>query len=106
MDDNFGVNLYANRLVAIDPAQGRVRWYMNMKPRDLYDHDLQQTPVLGTMNIGGYDNPVVFTSGKHGYVAAVHRASGQEFRRRSAGRHDNDGLAEFLDELLNVYPGI
>ncbi|CAN5542698.1 hypothetical protein BH09CHL1_BH09CHL1_36890 [soil metagenome] len=106
MGDNFGENLYANCLVAIDPAQGRVLWYINMKPRDLYDHDNQQTPVLGTVNIGGFDAPVVFTSGKHGYVAAVHRASGQEFWRRSVGRHENDGLAEFPDELLSVYPGI
>jgi outer membrane protein assembly factor BamB/plastocyanin len=106
MSDNFGENLYANCLVAIDPAQGRVLWYINMKPRDLYDHDNQQTPVLGTVNIGGFDAPVVFTSGKHGYVAAVHRASGQEFWRRSVGRHENDGLAEFPDELLSVYPGI
>lgn len=106
LSQNFGENLYANCLVAIDPAQGRVLWYLNMKPRDLYDHDNQQTPVLGTVSISGVDNEVVFTAGKHGYVAAVHRASGQEFWRRSVGKHLNDGLAELPDELLDVYPGI
>lgn len=106
MSQNFGENLYANCLVAIDPAQGRVLWYLNVKPRDLYDHDNQQTPVLGTVTIGGVENDVVFTSGKHGYVAAVHRASGQEYWRRSVGKHLNDGLAELPDELLDVYPGI
>jgi outer membrane protein assembly factor BamB/plastocyanin len=106
MSENFGENLYANCLVAIDPAQGRVLWYLNVKPRDLYDHDNQQTPVLGTVTIGGVENDVVFTSGKHGYVAAVHRASGQEYWRRSVGKHMNDGLLELPDELLDVYPGL
>jgi plastocyanin len=64
--------------------------------------------VLGTVNIGGQDADVVFTSGKHGYVVAAHRASGQEFWRRAVGIHLNDGLLEFPDdeEGIEVYPGI
>ena len=102
-----GENLYANCLVALDPTQGRVLWWLNVKPRDYYDHDNQQSPVLGTVNIGGGDADVVFTSGKHGYVAAVHRGSGQEIWRRAVGIHLNDGLTSFPeDEVLEVYPGI
>lgn len=101
-----GENLYANCLVALDPAAGRVLWYINVKPRDVYDHDNQQTPILGTVSIGGVDTDVVFTSGKHGYVVAVHRESGQEFWRRSVGLHLNDGLTELPEETIEVYPGI
>ncbi|MGB3329780.1 MAG: PQQ-binding-like beta-propeller repeat protein [Thermomicrobiales bacterium] len=101
-----GENLYANCLVALDPAQGRVLWYLNVKPHDVYDHDNQQTPVLGTVKIGGQDADMVFTSGKHGYVAAVHRSSGQEVWRRAVGKHMNDGLSVLPDELIDVYPGL
>lgn len=103
-----GENLYANCLVALDPNAGRVLWYLNVKPRDNYDHDNQQSPVLGTVNIGGEDADVVFTSGKHGYVVAVHRVSGQEYWRRAVGIHLNDGMLEFPDteEGIEVYPGI
>lgn len=101
-----GMNNYANCLVALDPNQGKVLWYVNVKPRDLYDHDNQQTPVLASVNIGGQDVPVVFTSGKHGYVVAVHRDSGQEFWRRSVGKHLNDGMIELPEEPIEVYPGL
>jgi len=101
-----GQNLYANCLVALDPNAGRVLWYVNVKPNDIYDHDNQQTPVLGTVNIGGEDADLVYTSGKHGYVVAVHRSSGQELWRRSVGIHMNDGLFELPDETITVFPGI
>lgn len=104
-----GMNNYANCLVALDPNQGKVLWYYNVKPRDLYDHDNQQTPVLATVQIGDADADVVYTAGKHGYVAAVHRESGQVIWQRAVGLHQNDGLLELPEsdeEALEVFPGI
>jgi glucose dehydrogenase/plastocyanin len=101
-----GMNNYANCLVALDPTQGKVLWYYNVKPRDMYDHDNQQTPVLATVQIGGADADLAFTSGKHGYVAAVHRSSGQVAWHRPVGKHQNDGLLELPEEPIEVFPGI
>lgn len=102
-----GENLYANCLVAIDPRVGKVLWYLNVHPRDLYDHDNQLTPVLGTVTQGDSTADLAFTSGKHGYVAAVHRGSGQEVWRRAVGKHQNDGLLDLpAEEPIEVYPGI
>jgi alcohol dehydrogenase (cytochrome c) len=104
-----GPNDYANCLVALDPNQGRLLWYVNVKPADLFDHDNQQTPVLATIQVGGVDTDVVYTSGKHGYVAAVHRYSGQEFWRVPVGLHRHDGLAALPDgedNALEVFPGL
>jgi len=102
-----GQNDYANNLVKLDPNSGAVVWNVNIKPHDLFDLDNQQTPVLGTVNIGGVDTEVVFTTGKHGYIAAVHRDSGQEFWKRSVGTHKNDGLNEVPEgETIEVFPGI
>jgi glucose dehydrogenase/plastocyanin len=101
-----GMNNYANCLVALDPKRGKVLWYYNVKPRDMYDHDNQQTPVLATVQIGGADADLAFTSGKHGYVAAVHRSSGQVAWHRPVGKHQNDGLLELPEEPIEVFPGI
>ncbi len=104
-----GPNDYANCLVALDPAQGKVLWYINVKPADLYDHDNQQTPVLASVQIGGIDTDVVYTSGKHGYVVAAHRVSGQEIWRVPVGKHMNDGLLELPDgeeNALEILPGL
>lgn len=101
-----GENNYANCLIAIDPAQGKLLWYLNVKPRDYYDHDNQITPVLGTIMQGESEADVVFTAGKHGYVAAVHRASGHEIWRRAVGKHQNDGMLDLPEEPIEVYPGI
>ena len=101
-----GTNDYANNVVALDPNQGKVLWNINLKPRDLYDHDNQQSPVLGTVEINGFDAPLVFTSGKHGYVAAVHRDSGQELWKIPVGKHQNDGLLALPDEAIEIFPGL
>ena len=102
-----GKNNYANNLVKLDPNAGAVVWSANVKPRDLFDLDNQQTPVLATVQIGGVEVEVVFTTGKHGYVAAYHRDSGQEFWRRSVGYHQNDGLLEVPEgETIEVFPGV
>jgi outer membrane protein assembly factor BamB len=100
-----GANDYANNLVALDPNKGKVLWNINVKPRDLYDHDNQQSPVLATVSIGGADADVVFSSGKHGYVVAAHRESGQEYWRVPVGTHKNDGLLELPKDYIEVYPG-
>ncbi|MGC4189798.1 MAG: PQQ-binding-like beta-propeller repeat protein [Thermomicrobiales bacterium] len=100
-----GENDYANNLVALDPNQGKVLWNVNVKPRDLYDLDNQQTPVLASVSMGGVDTNVVYTSGKHGYVVAAHRESGQEFWRVPVGTHKNDGLLELPEESIEIFPG-
>ncbi|MGB3330907.1 MAG: PQQ-binding-like beta-propeller repeat protein [Thermomicrobiales bacterium] len=102
----LGVNDYANNLVALDPRAGKILWSLNVKPRDIYDHDNQETPILGTVKIGDVDTEVVFTTGKHGYVVAAHRVSGQEFWRVAVGKHQNDGLLELPPDGLDILPGV
>lgn len=89
-----GPNDYANNLVALDPNQGRVLWSINVKPHDIYDHDNQHTPVLGDVDIGGVVTPLVFSSGKHGFVLAAHRESGIEYWKTPIGLHVNDMLTQ------------
>ena len=69
-------------------------WSINVKPHDIYDHDNQNTPVLGDVDIGGVVTPLVFSSGKHGFVLAAHRESGIEYWKVPVGQHVNDMLTE------------
>ncbi|CAN5586576.1 methanol/ethanol family PQQ-dependent dehydrogenase [soil metagenome] len=101
-----GPNDYANSLVALDPNAGKVLWYINIKPHDLFDHDNQQTPVLADVEQDGTIVKLVFSSGKHGFVVAADRTSGIEVWRNTVGRHLNDTVAALGEETVEVFPGV
>ncbi|MGH2551415.1 MAG: PQQ-binding-like beta-propeller repeat protein [Thermomicrobiales bacterium] len=102
-----GPNDYANSTVALDPAAGGIKWYLNVRPHDLVDHDNQQTPVLGTAEIDGVETNIVFSSGKYGYVVAIDRETGVELWRTAVGKHENDDLTELpADDPVIIFPGV
>jgi outer membrane protein assembly factor BamB len=105
-----GPDLYTDSLVKLDPATGKLRWYYQATPHDLYDWDFQDPPILA--RVGG--RQVVLGAGKSGVVAALDANSGKLLWRRDVGTHnghDNDGLYAMRHEYskLNlpetVYPG-
>lgn len=104
-------NDYANAIMKINPATASYDWYLNVKPFDLFDLDNQLSPVLASVTIDGAETPVVFTSGKHGFVVAVHQETGEELWRTAVGKHQNDDktdtdlLALPEGEYLEVFPG-
>jgi alcohol dehydrogenase (cytochrome c) len=44
--DRVGDNLYSNSILALDPDTGKLKWYFQFTPHDLYDYDATQIPVL------------------------------------------------------------
>jgi outer membrane protein assembly factor BamB len=97
-----GDNDYANCILKMDPKTATLDWYYNVKPHDLFDLDNQLTPVLA--NVDGRD--VVFTSGKHGIVVSLDRATGEVLWRTPVGTHMNDDAQEIPEgESLEVWPG-
>jgi len=105
-----GKNLYTDSLVKLDAKTGKLQWYYQLTPHDLFDWDLQNPPILTTVN--GRD--AVVTSGKSGIVIAVDRQTGELLWKRPVGKHnghDKDGVAAMkgdYDNLklpLEVYPG-
>lgn len=97
-----GDNDYANAIIKIDPKTASVDWYINVKPFDLFDLDNQLTPILADVE----GTPMVFTAGKHGYVVAINRETGEELWRTAVGKHQNDDLTELpADEYIEVFPG-
>ncbi len=97
-----GDNDYTNSLIRINPDTAGIDWYINVKPGDLFDLDNQLTPIIADVD----DVPMVFSSGKHGYVVAVNRETGEELWRTAVGTHQNDDLTELpTDEPIEVFPG-
>jgi outer membrane protein assembly factor BamB len=84
-----GPDLYTDSVVKLSPA-GKLLWYYQLTPHDLYDWDLQNPPVLTTAN----GRPVVIDGGKAGIMIELDAQTGKLLWQRPVGGHDgheNDG---------------
>jgi outer membrane protein assembly factor BamB len=85
-----GPDLYTDSVVKLSP-QGKLLWYYQLTPHDLYDWDLQNSPVLTTAN----GQPVVIDGGKAGIMIELSATTGKLLWKLPVGvhtGHDNDGL--------------
>jgi alcohol dehydrogenase (cytochrome c) len=85
-----GPDLYTDSVVKLSP-QGKLLWYYQVTPHDLYDLDLQNSPVLTT----AHGQPVVIDGGKAGILIELSAQTGKLLWKLPVGvhtGHDNDGL--------------
>ena len=85
-----GPNLYTDSVVKLSP-QGKLLWYYQLTPHDLFDWDLQNPPVLTT----AHGRPVVIDGGKAGIVIELDARTGTLVWKLPVGLHnghDRDGL--------------
>ena len=75
-----GDNLYNNSTVALDVATGKLRWYDQHVPHDLWDYDTPNPPVIAS--VGG--RKVVMHAGKIGWTYIYDAATGVLLRRSQA----------------------
>ena len=68
-----GPNLYTDSIVKLNASTGKLEWYYQQTPHDLYDWDLQDPPIL--VNVGGRQE--VIAAGKSGWVIALDGQTGQ-----------------------------
>jgi outer membrane protein assembly factor BamB len=106
-----GPDLYTDSLVKLDAKSGKLRWYYQLTPHDLYDWDLQDPPILGRV----MGKPAVIPAGKAGVVIAVDRKRGRLLWKRSVGKHnghDKDPIYAMKGEYAKlhlddeIYPGL
>ncbi|RPJ87441.1 MAG: pyrroloquinoline quinone-dependent dehydrogenase, partial [Acidobacteria bacterium] len=74
--DRKGQNLYANSLVAVDAATGKVRWHFQAVHHDIWDYDLAAQPILVTLRRDGQSVPAVVQLTKMGLVFVLNRLTG------------------------------
>lgn len=87
-----GPNLYTNSLVALDHNTGKLVWYNQVKPHDLFNLDFQVSAMLATITTTGKAQDIVIGSGKLGVVYAFDRATGKTLWKTPIGLHQNDEL--------------
>ena len=76
-----GDNLYSTSLVGLDIATGKLRWYYQMVPHNMWDLDAASPPVLFDLPAGDSTIPAVAHAGKTGWVYILDRRTGRQIRR-------------------------
>lgn len=74
--DRPGKNLYANSVVALDAATGKVRWFYQMVHHDTSDYDVAAPPTLITVVRNGRAIPAIAEITKMGLLFILDRRTG------------------------------
>jgi alcohol dehydrogenase (cytochrome c) len=99
-----GDNRYADSLVKLDPNSGKLDWYYQETPHNIYDWDFQNSPII--TNSKGRE--VAIGSGKSGFVVAVDVKSGKVVWRTAVGTHnghDKDPMYAMRGEYDKIKTG-
>jgi alcohol dehydrogenase (cytochrome c) len=72
-----GNNLYTNSLISWDPDSGKMNWYFQYTPGDMWDYDEAGTHILIDGQVAGQARKLVAHSGRNGFFYALERANGQ-----------------------------
>ena len=75
--NRLGDNLYANCLLALDAATGKLRWHFQFVRHDVLDRDLPTAPTLVTLRVNGKRVDALAQTTKQGYVFVLDRDTGQ-----------------------------
>src|ERR1700722_8848077 len=106
-----GPDLYTDSIVKLNASTGKLQWYYQLTPHDLYDWDLQDPPILA--NAGGRQG--VPGAGKSGFLPAPDAATGKLLWKRAVGIHNGhtlDSVHAMKHEYSKlhlpetVYPGL
>jgi glucose dehydrogenase len=100
-----GNNLYTSSLVALNQKDGKLLWYNQVAPHDLYDYDFQASPILASLKIAGKLTDIVIGAGKMGKVVAMDRDSGKTLWTTLVGTHLNYDLKVLPKGTTKVSPG-
>ena len=88
-----GPDLYTDSVVKLSP-QGKLLWYYQLTPHDLFDWDLQNSPVLTTAS----GQPVVIDGGKAGFLIELNAQTGKLLWKLPVGVHSGPGDAGLITE--------
>jgi quinoprotein glucose dehydrogenase len=75
--NRLGDNLYANCLLALDAATGKLRWHFQFVKHDVLDRDLPTAPTLVTLRIKGKPVDALVQTTKQGFVFVLNRDTGK-----------------------------
>ncbi len=71
-----GDDLYTDCLLALDPDNGKLKWYFQFTPHDLFDYDAVETPVLVDAVFRGQPRKLVVEANRNGFLYMLDRTNG------------------------------
>jgi alcohol dehydrogenase (cytochrome c) len=72
-----GDNLYTNSLISYDPDTGRMNWYFQYTPGDMWDYDEVGTHILIDRDVAGQARKLITHSARNGFLYTMERGNGQ-----------------------------
>ncbi len=72
-----GDNLYTDCVVALDPDTGKLKWYFQFTPHDLYDYDATETPIVIDAAFKGQPRKLLVQANRNGFVYVLDRMNGR-----------------------------
>ena len=79
-DSRPGDDLYTACVLAIDANTGKLKWYFQFTPHDLYDYDANETPVLVDLDENGKTRHLLVQADRNGFFYVLDRTSGKFLR--------------------------
>ena len=71
-----GDNLYTNSAISWDPESGKMNWYFQYTPGDMWDYDEVGTHILIDGVVAGQPRKLITHSARNGFLYTMDRANG------------------------------
>ena len=101
-----GDNLYTVSLVALDTETGKLKWYYQQVPHDLWGYDLASPPVLFDYKKNGKTIPAVGQASKTGWYYVHNRNTGELIIKSDAFVPQKNLFTKPTKAGTVLYPGI
>jgi alcohol dehydrogenase (cytochrome c) len=72
-----GDDLYTDCVLALDPDTGKLKWYFQFTPHDLFDFDAVETPVLLDAQYQGQPRKLLVQANRNGFLYVLDRTDGK-----------------------------
>ena len=72
-----GDDLYTDCVLALDPDTGKLKWYFQFTPHDLFDFDAVETPILIDAVYQGAARKLLVQANRNGYIYVLDRTNGK-----------------------------
>jgi len=72
-----GDNLYSDCVLALDGATGKLKWYFQFTPHDVWDWDANENPVLLDVVFRGKPRKLLVQANRNGFYYILDRVTGE-----------------------------
>jgi quinohemoprotein ethanol dehydrogenase len=72
-----GDNLFLSSIIALNPDNGKMVWYYQTTPAEIWDYTATQNMIMADLEIGGRTRQVIMQAPKNGFYYVLDRATGE-----------------------------